>query len=143
MLKQQLDFCLIGPRLNEVRAAEGRQEVVQGLLIGQVHDAELQGGSSSLFASEQIVRPDRQIKQIARSDAGRIRVRIECPRRGDGKARGAEIGAGARRNGIPEGSRLTAAEKPDGRLLRGGEAERIIEAGHRAGNFSGVKTPGK
>ena len=41
----QTQFGLICARLDEVRAAEGRQEVVECRLVDQIHDAEFEGGS--------------------------------------------------------------------------------------------------
>ena len=58
-----------------MRATECRQEIVEGGLIREVHNRELQS-RLDLFFVEEIVIPDSRIEQIARCNAGRVVVGI-------------------------------------------------------------------
>ena len=62
-----------GARGDEVRAAEGREEVIQRFLVGQVDDGEAQAPLVAV-AVEEIVVADGEIEEIARCDARRILV---------------------------------------------------------------------
>jgi len=53
-----------GARGHIVGSAEGRQEVIQGFLVGQVHDGQT-GAPFVLIAVEQIIVPNGKLKQVA------------------------------------------------------------------------------
>src|SRR5438270_14035587 len=65
----------VAARRHVVRAAEGREKVVQRGPVGQIYRRELQAPFVAV-ASEKIVVPDGQIKQMARRNARRIVVII-------------------------------------------------------------------
>jgi hypothetical protein len=72
-LKVEAELRSHGPRCHIVRAAEGGQEVIQRVLVGQVNDSNLRAPLIPLTA-KQVVIPYREIKQMPWSDARRIFV---------------------------------------------------------------------
>jgi len=67
---------LYEPRRNEVRAAEGGQEIVDRRLVGQVNDRESQTPLVAVTAKK-VVLADADIKQVAGFDARRVVVRVK------------------------------------------------------------------
>src|SRR3989442_7270531 len=61
----------IRARRHKMRAAERRQEVIKRNFVRQVDHCEAQAPLVAISV-EQIVVPDAEIKQVTRSDAGRI-----------------------------------------------------------------------
>ena len=61
-------------------AAEGGEEVVQPVLVGDVDGRKLET-DSVLVAAENIVVPYRQVEEISRLDALRVMVVLFCSRR--------------------------------------------------------------
>src|ERR1700674_1005613 len=63
-------------RLQEVRTAERRKEVVQSHLVGQVVDRQRRGDSPGSFLVGEIVRANPKVENTARRHAGGIVVII-------------------------------------------------------------------
>src|SRR4051794_16602337 len=72
------------PRRHKMRAAEGREKVVEHLFVGQIDGCELQANFVATFASEDVVVTNRQVEQVAWGNARRILVVILGTRRRDG-----------------------------------------------------------
>ena len=73
-----------GSRLQEVRAAEGGEEVVQRHLVGQVRDVHRRGDAGVTFGVQQVVGAEPEIEDVARLDAGRVVVVVLLRRSGAG-----------------------------------------------------------
>src|ERR1035437_9761305 len=58
-----------GSRLQEMRAAEGRQKVIQRDLVGQVGDLERSGELFVLLRVQQVVAAESQVEDVARLHA--------------------------------------------------------------------------
>ena len=56
-----------------MRSTESREEVVERILVGQVNDRELRA-DFVFIAVEQVVVPDRHVKEMSRRNAWRIFV---------------------------------------------------------------------
>ena len=124
-----------------MRAAEGREEVVERFLVRQVHDAEAHPHLGRVRV-QQVVAPDGRDRtdDAARCAAGWCR-RSPCRRPESGCAsrrgstnRSSVIGASIVAN-------VLAAEEPDRRLLVGRQRQRRRVVGHRSGDEPGVVPP--
>ncbi len=73
-LEVEADLGRQGARCYVVRAAEGGEEVVQGVLVGDVDGGEAQAPAAVLFAAEEVVLSDGEIEEVAWSDARRVLV---------------------------------------------------------------------
>ena len=73
LLEVEAELDGFGTRAYEVRAAECGEEVVQGFLVGQVHDGEAEAPLVAI-AVEQVVVADGHVEEIPRGDARRILV---------------------------------------------------------------------
>ena len=62
-----------GARGDVVRAAEGGEEVVEGVLVGDVDGGEAQA-PLVLVAVEEVVLAEGGVEEVARGDAGRVLV---------------------------------------------------------------------
>ncbi len=62
-------------RCDIVRSAEGGQEIVEGVFVGQIHYRQTRAPFIPV-AVENVVMADRDIEEIAGRDAGRIVVVI-------------------------------------------------------------------
>ena len=65
-----------------MRSAEGGQEVIQCVLIRQVHRRQVQVHLVVLFV-EDVVLSERGVEEAAGGDARRVVVGVFCPGRGD------------------------------------------------------------
>ena len=142
------------PRLQEVRAAEGRKKVIKGLLVGQVAEVNSGRQLAAAFGVQKVVRADTQIKDIARFDAvgivvvvllaGKIAVAALWQREqpGGDRAHGA---AWAKAIGNRRGDRGVGAiaGQADGHLLIGGQPQRRTGIGHAADYHAAVVAPGE
>src|ERR1051326_5012324 len=63
---------LVGPGLNEMRAAERREKVVHCRLITDVRDRKLQCDPLSIGASQQVIGSDGDVKDVPRRHTGRM-----------------------------------------------------------------------
>lgn len=77
--KMESKFGCQGARRYIVRAAEGGEEVVQSVFVGQIDNRELRAPLVS-FAVEQVIVAQGEIEQTARLDALRIVIVIFRPR---------------------------------------------------------------
>jgi hypothetical protein len=85
-----------------VGSAEGGEEVVEGVLVGQVQDGECEVGFVAI-AVEQVVPAEGEIEHVARGDAGRVPVVVLGAGCGDFDERRGEAAAGATRERRREG----------------------------------------
>jgi len=69
-------------RCDVVRAAEGGEEVVEGVFVGDVYASETEA-PFVLGTAEEIVLPDRGIEEISVFDTGRIVIVVACARSGN------------------------------------------------------------
>lgn len=81
---------LIRPRCDEVRAAETRQEVVQGLFVRQVDHGETDP-HLRLAAVEHVVRSEAEIEDVPRSHARWIVEDVAGARGGNAEERRADL----------------------------------------------------
>ena len=72
-----------GARGDVVCPAEGGNEVIEGVLIGNIDRGQLQA-HFVLVAVEEIVVTDGEVKEVARGDAVWVVIRIVGAGRGDG-----------------------------------------------------------
>jgi hypothetical protein len=73
LLEVEADLCRQSPRCHIVRATEGRQVVVQGIFVENIH-ARQPEAPLVLVTAEEIVFADRSIEQASFLDARRILV---------------------------------------------------------------------
>src|SRR5271166_4946458 len=104
-------------------AAEGGQEVIQGVFVGYVGGLQLELPAQMIGVKE-IVGTDGDIEHISGRNARRIGVLIEGPWRRDGQS-GCAVTAGAGRNRIVQTRINAAAVEPNGLLLIGGKGQRV------------------
>src|SRR5207244_1664406 len=79
LLKHKANRRLVGPRLYEVRAAEGGLEVVKRVLVRVVGDGKLEGRPEP-FALEKVVSSYRDVKYVTRSYSRRIVIVVRGAR---------------------------------------------------------------
>src|ERR1035441_174503 len=82
--RRQRPWCQI------VRARERREEVIERVLVGEVHGGQVEA-PLVLVAVEQVVLAQRRIEDIPRRDALRIVVVVACVGRGNGDEAGSEL----------------------------------------------------
>src|SRR5437867_4283964 len=101
-----------------MRAAEGRQEVVQGLLVRDVEDAEPYAQLCPV-GMKQVVGAESEVEKVSRRNSRRVVHIIRGAFGRNFQPGRAVVGRGAirARQRMTERRRLTAAEKSNGRLL--------------------------
>src|ERR1019366_284359 len=97
--KHEADPAPDGPRLEEVRAAERREEVVEGDLVRQVGDLEAGGDLLPLLRMEQVIGAETEVEDMTRLHPVRIVIVIllAALRQGDQLGRDRNL---ARRNRV-------------------------------------------
>src|SRR5256885_13794901 len=118
-----------------MRSSKGGQEVIQHLLVGQVDGSELHAYLVAAFGSEDVVVPERQVKEVARSDTRRVVVVVFGPRRGDLNASCSEQARGATAQRRRQSWEDVAAVQADLELLIGGEGREEFPG--RGGGWGG------
>ena len=124
-----------------VRARERREEVIERVLVGEVHGGHVEA-PLVLVAVEQVVLAQRRIEDIPRRDTLRIVVVVASAGRGNGDEAGGELRrqAGGGQRGVWGGLDAGASEARLKLLVsREGHAERVdhedggLAAKHRRG----------
>ncbi len=133
-----------GAGRDEVCAAERREKIVQGHLIGQVEGGKLERNLGSIGVKK-IVETYSHIKEVPWRDARGIRVNVDGSGRRDHQARGAELRIGqiAGSQPVRDCGEVVSTEEADGGLLVGVQAERRGEIWYCARNHSAVVPPGE
>jgi hypothetical protein len=98
-LKHHADFGAIGAGTDEVSAAKGRQEIVEGRFIREIHRGKLQRPPDTIGVKE-VIGAYREIEQVPRCDAGRVGVVVFRAGCGDVQAFGAVVLPGAQGDGL-------------------------------------------
>jgi hypothetical protein len=88
VLEVEAELDGFGARGDEVCAAEGGEEVIERVFVGQVDDGEAKAPLVAV-AAEEVVVADRHVEEVARSDARRILVVVFGAVGGDVDAGGA------------------------------------------------------
>src|SRR5436305_4335430 len=114
--ERDADLTLEGARADEVRAAEGGEEVVERLLVRQVDGREAKRHLRVLGAQE-VVGSGAEVEEVARGDARRVRVVVLRPVRRNPHAQSAAVRRSARRYRLSRRGDDAAAEEPDLRVL--------------------------
>ena len=120
-----------------MRSAEGREEVVKGVLVGDIDGSEPKA-PFALVAMEEVVVPDGGVEQAARGDARRVVVVILGVGRRNADQVGSELrGQARRRQGRGRCCPHAIAGKAGLKLLVGGESAQVdrrlsVESGRRA-----------
>src|ERR1035437_4397503 len=129
-----------GSRLQEVGAAEGRQEVIQRDLVGKVGYLERPGKLFVLLGVEQVVAAEAQVEYVAGLHAVGIVVIVLLAGlwQGDQLRRHSPI---ARGDGIAIGGEHIAAGKTDGSLLCGREGQSGSGIRHTAHDLATIEAP--
>src|SRR2546423_3633747 len=138
--ERDADLTLEGARADEVRAAEGREEVVERLLVRQVDGREAERHLRVLCAQE-VVGSGAQVEEVARGDARRVRVVVLCPVRGNPHAQSAARRRSARSYRLSRRGEDAAAEQSDLRLLIRREGQSGGEVWNRARHEAAVIAP--
>ena len=125
-----------------MRPTERRKKVVEGHLVGDVDGRKPQSQFLAIRA-EQIIRPDTEIKEVARSDSRRIGVVVLSAISRNAYPQRPSIRRTAHKNGLRRRGKGTAAEQTDLRLLIGSETKRSREIRNAPGNQAAVITPGE
>lgn len=141
-LKRNADLSLNRARRNEMRSAEGRVEIIERDFVGQINECQTRRNLCPI-RMKKIIRPETQIKQIARGDARRIRVVVFRAVRRNSHAQRTAISRRAVCQRITQSRKLTAAEKPDLLLLVRAERQSRCIIGNAARNESTVVAIGK
>src|SRR5690242_7107024 len=89
---------------------------------------------------EKVVGSNGHVEKISWCDSGRVAIGICGAGRGNYHARGAVV-AVTGGDGTVHGRALRTAEKANGRLLRGGQPQYIVQGLHCSGNRAAVITP--
>ena len=71
----EAEFACDGARADEVRPAEGGEEIVERFFVGHVNDGDA-GAPSESITMKQVVVANGNVEEIARCDARRILVVI-------------------------------------------------------------------
>src|ERR1700692_4959890 len=80
ILEHKDDLRLVGPGLKTMCSAEGREEIIHCLFIGDVNGRELELDSFSLRIPQQVIRADADVEHISRRDPRRIVIGIRRSR---------------------------------------------------------------
>ncbi len=106
-LKHQCQLPLISAWRDEMRSAEGGEEVVKRHLVGQV-DGRKPSAHLMVVCMQDVVQTGADIEQVSRRDAGRIGVSILGPLSGnanpgcaEGRCAAGSDGRGQRGEGVP------------------------------------------
>lgn len=138
-LKHISDRCLVSSRRNEVRSAEGRQEIVERHFVGEVGHRKPEYHLVALGV-EQIVGSERNVKQIPGLHAVRVMVVVFRSSLGQSEqCRSNRTGACPERT-LQRGGR-TIASQADVYLLRRCEFHGRCRVGNAGYHQSAVVTP--
>src|ERR1039457_5609372 len=129
-----------GSRLQEVGAAEGRQEVIQRDLVGKVGYLERPGKLFVFLRVQQVVAADAKVEDVARLHAVGIVVIVLLAGlwQGDQLRRHGSI---ARSNGTTVGREHITAGQTDGSLLCGREGQSGSGIRHAAHHLATIEAP--
>ena len=125
-----------------MRPAERRKKVVEGYLVRDVDGGKPQSQFLAIRA-EQIIRPDTEIKEVARSDSRRIGVVVLSAISRNAYPQRPSIRRTAHKNGLRRRGKGTAAEQTDLRLLVRRKIQGRSEVGDRACDRTAIVAPGE
>lgn len=119
MLEVERYFACQGARGYVVRAAEGGEEVVKRVLVGDVHSSQVEV-DLVVIRPEDVAFAGRDVEEVTRCDARRVMVVVAGARSGDAKESGTEFSSGTDcRQRIAEGGALSIAHESSLELLKG------------------------
>src|SRR5438552_137963 len=91
-LKDETDRPRVAPWCKKMRAAKGRMEIVERLVIRDIRYRHLQRHPRTFLLIEEVIHSHSQIERMMRRDAGRVVIVIFRPRGRNANTRCAHIG---------------------------------------------------